>query len=501
MVVSLDPRGYVFTGAGTTISRGVTAVDSREAKDMRVCTWDENLIFAGIEGVLAGYEISEDDISINNAFYDLPTVNGKARTVHELYKFGDALVVIGSGRILSIVVKVTEKKDGDKVSFDISWDPKTDSEIIIDETAPDPTNVYPHCDTLFDQSRDDMLACTYENGENVMVMYAVMDKSTKKWTVMDRVSYGIRRQYHGLAGLGPEGFVVANVGSRYNETEITGGVGPVKLKYVHVHDGKLEVNENFTTLPTEMSYGWFSLDNMHQNGAVLCYTRLASMGINCVSIDVMYGREGGQVQFGSTLVVSSGGAQVDTERTKLQMINEKTFAIMWCDNNIGGLVSYQMITFNDAGDLSRNGPAYVISHRMREDTILGHYVGCSGVDQYKSAVVELVQTNLKSIAVLHTVYVYPRPIGIAAKSFTGGNQVQFGGLWKVGQKAHSTALIPGHMYYTNDRGMILDGGPAGYMHRSFGIFYVTSRDDDSLLSLNNQVGMAISETELLLKFM
>lgn len=37
------------------------------------------------------------------------------------------------------------------------------------------------------------------------------------------------------------------------------------------------------------------------------------------------------------------------------------------------------------------------------------------------------------------------------------------------------------------------------MHWDFGVFYVRSRDDDSLLSLRNQIGMAISENEILIR--
>ena len=56
------------------------------------------------------------------------------------------------------------------------------------------------------------------------------------------------------------------------------------------------------------------------------------------------------------------------------------------------------------------------------------------------------------------------------------------------------------MYYTNDRGQIIEGLPMGYAHRSFGFNYIISRSDESLVSLSNQVGMAINEKELLLKF-
>ena len=50
---------------------------------------------------------------------------------------------------------------------------------------------------------------------------------------------------------------------------------------------------------------------MYMNGAVLCYTRIASGGINCISLDIEYGPYGGRIQFGSTVVVSKGGAYLD----------------------------------------------------------------------------------------------------------------------------------------------------------------------------------------------
>ena len=261
---------------------------------------------------------------------------------------------------------------------------------------------------------------------------------------------------------------------------------------------------NFTRLPNTFSGGWFAMDNMYMNGAVLCYTRVASGGIDCISLDVNYGPQGGGIQVGSHITVSKGGASVDHARTKLQYINRDLFALMWSDQNVGGAISYQLITFNDAGDMSKRGPAYVVSHRNREHTILSYRVGSTYVDDYKTAIVELVQNDTMRFAVLNTVYVYPRPIGVASKSIAGRNQVQFGGLWKVSKEFLKTQkdgkLVPGTMYYTNDRGMILRGLPAGYAHRSFGIFYVVSRDDDSLLNLHNQVGMAISENEILLRF-
>ena len=496
MVVSLDQRGYVFTGAGTTISLNVTRAKAYSFEDIRVCAFSNNVIFAGSVGKLVAYEISYDDISLENEVYDLPRVGNEPRKVEALYKFGDdTLVVVGSGQLLPIFVKITEVNAKNyKIEY-VPGVPFTFSEVTKES--------YAHCDELHDMSRSDMMACTWEEGMELWTMLAVLEGKgqSKQFRLMDKKPYGIARKFHGLAGCGPSGYLVATVGPRKNNTEHE--VGRIRVAYVEIQrDHKLRVS-NFTDLDFEYSLGFFTLDNYYMNGAVMCYTRAASGGINCVNINVEHGPFGG-IRFGSTVTVSKGGSAISEERAKMQIINQSTFALLWADQNIGGALSYQMVNINDEGDLVKSGPAYVISQRRRSGNVYQHIVGCSSVDFYKSFIVELVQNDQGGAAYLHTVYVYPRPIGIAAKTFAGANQVQFGGVWKVSDKAlaliRDKKLKPGRMYYTNDRGMILEGPPAGYAHRSFGIQYVTSRSDQSLLALGNRVGMAINEKQLLLKF-
>ena len=77
MVVSLDGKGYVFTGAGTTVSRNVTVEPSRIHDDVRVCAWNENFILVGAQDHLEAFEISYDDILISNKAITLGDVSGK----------------------------------------------------------------------------------------------------------------------------------------------------------------------------------------------------------------------------------------------------------------------------------------------------------------------------------------------------------------------------------------------------------------------------------------
>ena len=495
MVVSLDGKGYVFTGAGTTISRNVTKEYSYYHDDIRVCAWNTNFIFVGALGTLGVFEISYDDIAISNKEIKLDLVNGRAHKVESLFKLSDdTLAVVGSGEIVPYTITLVEES---KNKYQLKYVKGTAV------TFGDPETTFPYCDDLPDDKTKNLLACTYEEGANLVTrLFTLTGEGEQKTFSMSKpVVYGVRRHFHGLAGLGPQGYVVAAVGPLYNDTRT---VGPIMVAYARIRNGEVEVTD-FVRLPFEMSYGYFSLDNLYMNGAVMCYTRAASGGIDCVSMDVSHemGPQGTPIQFGSTLTVSSGGSAINHSKVKLQIVNRDTFALMWADKNLGGAISYQMVSFNDAGDMVKNGPAYIISQWNRGTRVWDHVIGCTGIDHYKSALVEIVESDEGGWAFLHTVYVYPRPIGIAAKTFAGGNQVQFGGLWKVKKDVLKTMrdgkLIPGNMYYTNDRGMILPGGPAGYMHYDFGVFYIQSRMDNSLLSLQNQIGMAISESEILIK--
>ena len=498
MVVSLDGKGYVFTGAGTTISRNVTKEYSYYHDDIRVCAWNTNFIFVGALGTLGVFEISYDDIAISNKEIKLDLVNGRAHKVESLFKLSDdTLAVVGSGEIVPYTITLVEES---KNKYQLKYVKGTAV------TFGDPETTFPYCDDLPDDKTKNLLACTYEEGANLVTrLFTLTGEGEQKTFSMSKpVVYGVRRHFHGLAGLGPQGYVVAAVGPLYNDTRT---VGPIMVAYARIRNGEVEVTD-FVRLPFEMSYGYFSLDNLYMNGAVMCYTRAASGGIDCVSMDVNHEFHPGPhppapIQFGSTITVSSGGSSIDYSKVKLQIVNRDTFALMWADKNLGGAISYQMVSFNDAGDMVKNGPAYIISQWNRGTRVWDHVIGCTGIDHYKSALVEIVESDEGGWAFLHTVYVYPRPIGIAAKTFAGGNQVQFGGLWKVKKDVLKTMkdgkLVPGTMYYTNDRGMILPGGPAGYMHNDFGVFYVQSRMDNSLLSLQNQIGMAVSESEILIK--
>ena len=485
VVVSLDENGYVFTGAGTTISMNVTKVHTDNFNNVEVVTWNTNVVFAGSKGKIIAYEISYDDIKIDEAEITLPMVNGQDRKVEGMFKMGDkTLLIVGGGEILPIEINIIEQSATHyKIEHQIGKAKK------FTEYG---YKAFPHCDDLTNPWVYRTYACTWEEDEKLITgIFRVENEGVNaQINLLSQAEYGSKRRFHGLAGLGPTGYVVAAVGALPNDTEHT--AGPILLRYVNINENNKLSFGNWTYLPFEWTSGFFSIDNLHRRGAVICFTREASQGIDCTGIDV---KDDLSLVFGSTLRLNKGGAAIDVSRTKMMIINNSTFALLYADQNVGGSVIYQMMTFTNAGDLVRNGPAYVISHRAG---LINHIIGCARWDNYKSAIVEIIDNGMEKLALLHTVYVYPRPIGIAGKNMAGKNQIQFGGLWRIPDK--SMKLIPGVMYYTNDRGMILRGFPAGYAHRSFGIMYIRSRDDGSLLNLHNQIGMAVSENEILIRW-
>ena len=110
VVVSLDENGYVFTGAGTTISMNVTKVHTDNFNNVEVVTWNTNVVFAGSKGKIIAYEISYDDITIDEAEIALPMVNGQDRKVEGMFKMGDkTLLIVGGGEILPIEINIIEQ--------------------------------------------------------------------------------------------------------------------------------------------------------------------------------------------------------------------------------------------------------------------------------------------------------------------------------------------------------------------------------------------------------
>lgn len=475
----------MFTGAGTTISMNVTKVPTDNFNNVEVVTWNTNLVFAGSKGRIIAYEISYDDISIENSEYILPKVKGEDRKVEGMFKMGDkTLLIVGGGEILPIEVIVTEI---DNTHYRIDY-----KEGKAEKFTDNGYKAYPHCDDLTNPWVFRTYACTWEEGDNLVTrVIRIENEGEKTHIAMSPKSvYGERRRFHGIAGLGHSGYIVAAVGAPANNTEES--AGPIMLRYVYINDEFKLTFGNWTSLPWRWTSGFFSIDNLHRHGAVICFTRESSQGIDCTGIDV---NEDLTLSFGSTLRLNKGGAAIDVSRTKMMIVNNASLALLYADQNVGGSVVYQMMTFTNAGDLVKNGPPYVISHRAH---LKRHVIGCARWDNYKAAIVEIIDNSVEKLALLHTVYVYPRPIGIAGKNMAGGNQIQFGGLWKVTNQ--KMKLQPGRMYYTNDRGLLVRGWPAGYAHYSFGIMYVRSREDGSLMNLHNQVGMAVSENEILIKW-
>ena len=87
--------------------------------------------------------------------------------------------------------------------------------------------------------------------------------------------------------------------------------------------------------------------------------------------------------------------------------------------------------------------------------------------------------------------------GIAQSAKKGKLTVQFAGMFKV---PGNRKLTPGRAIYTNSKGELIEGAPFGYVNRNFGIFYEFDWRDNSILSNNNLVGIAVTKKKIYMKY-
>ena len=97
----------------------------------------------------------------------------------------------------------------------------------------------------------------------------------------------------------------------------------------------------------------------------------------------------------------------------------------------------------------------------------------------------------------HRGVVIPRMFGIAQSAKKGKLTVQFAGMFKV---PGNRKLTPGRAIYTNSKGELIEGQPYGYANRDYGQFYTESFSDNSILSINNLIGVAVTKKKIYLKY-
>ena len=88
------------------------------------------------------------------------------------------------------------------------------------------------------------------------------------------------------------------------------------------------------------------------------------------------------------------------------------------------------------------------------------------------------------------------PVGITTSRGKTSKYIQVHGVYKY---TDGTKLVLGYTYYTNSKGALVRGRAYGWNHAEFGSYYVVSNVTYEICALHNQIGIAVSEKELLIR--
>ena len=294
----------------------------------------------------------------------------------------------------------------------------------------------------------------------------------------------------GVAGLSTTNYIIASAGPQFNSS----GRFQQELRAALVTidaQSQLTIDE-WVPLPFSMSFSYFDMDNFDDRHVFVSYINgMNNNGIECVLLN--YERETNKIYWATSLTYQSGGAVLDHQNIVLSMLTPTRLALTYSDSASHGSLVLGMIELTPSGTLTRASTDFVLDRPSRESTRNEfHYDTCAGAP-WRFVTVESYVNDTKAITRLHVGSYMPRPVGIVTKNLIGTSMIQFAGTVFIPQP-----LTPGYMYYGDDNGKLKRGRPAGFAHREFGAFYVVD-DDNNVLSLHNQIGVALNEHEILIK--
>ena len=397
----------------------------------------------------------------------------------------ETYVVMGSGYLLPFSVSWKWIQAEHKIQVDVN---------LGELTALPAGAAYPKIDTLDENN----LCLSYEGPDNMIyAMTAIVAKDTSgrlRVSTNTPKSFSEIYGYHGIAGLSKTNFIVAATGPKFNSS----GHMQQNLRATLVtinNDGTLTFGD-WVALPWSMSFNYFDMDNFDERFVVVAYINgMNNNGVECILLD--YDRDTNTIYWGTSMTYQSGGAVMDETKIVLSMLAPDRFSLAYPDAAAHGSLAIGIIELTSTGDLVRSSPEFMVSKpSFPHDSDEIFFDVCNGGRSGRFIIAESHRRSSGNSASLHIGTYGPRPVGIVRKNLFGSSEIQFAGTFTF--DTSKVKLQPGYMYYTDANGALYRGRPAGFAHREFGAFYVQT-EDHNILSLHNQIGMAVSERELLIK--
>lgn len=496
MPVSLDENGNVWPGAGLTIYRDSNFEEiTYEMKNVKAKKLEDDLILIAFEGGVTAFKGTAKGYTIQSNTVELLTEQHEPIPVRELVAMGNRrFIIVARTHLIPIEVVVTRK------------DKEININILKGEvySLPNDDDKYPHVDNLSNTTF--AIICEQSYMLETMLGKWTGEGTSSKLEVTIPYQFHMRLNFHGIAGIDENHYIITATGKVYNYTESQ----PVVLSWLcTVEDGYVNIQDHIR-LPFAFSDNWFGMDNIGNNHVIMVYADAVTNGIKGVMIT--YNKEENKIQYGANVVIQNGGSILDYDKMDITVLDNRKFVITYEDAGAHGLV---MITGarTDSNDIVVTSPAYIVSRPSREEHYEGFWFDVAAYNSEHFGIIEVKRVNGRRYTRFDLVATYPRVLGIAKNdgkgtvkkendhSHTGTPQkstvdVQLGGIFTV---AGNKKFTPGRAIYTNSKGDLIESYPYGYVTRDFGTFYVVDKESNSVLDKKNLIGIAVTSKKIKMK--
>eukprot|EP00595_Chromulina_sp_UTEXLB2642_P003644 CAMPEP_0196768490 /NCGR_PEP_ID=MMETSP1095-20130614/42837_1 /TAXON_ID=96789 ORGANISM="Chromulina nebulosa, Strain UTEXLB2642" /NCGR_SAMPLE_ID=MMETSP1095 /ASSEMBLY_ACC=CAM_ASM_000446 /LENGTH=212 /DNA_ID=CAMNT_0042138193 /DNA_START=1117 /DNA_END=1755 /DNA_ORIENTATION=+ len=185
-----------------------------------------------------------------------------------------------------------------------------------------------------------------------------------------------------------------------------------------------------------------------------------------------------------------------------------TIAVLYSDINNGGAMELSLLQLTSTGSLVKQSPEFVISSGNPDFESLYRW-GAITAGSTKTSTNQLIiasvltQTNCSNYDTSIELSLYenkPALLGLSTiSSSTISPSTSTATAVLTGTVSGFTGLSPGYAYYSTTKGTIVRGNQYfGHVSSGFSEYYVDSTADSVIVSLDSYIGIAISDSTILL---
>lgn len=484
-VVSLDIEGHLTLGGGTSIYRDIEtyATDGNVINHLEVKALSEHRIILYHDGSMITGDLDPRTNIITWHGPEKPLVDGDPKKV-----FSSRFIVLSE--TLAIAIVQTADTDG---LIPVSIDDKTG------EVTPHTMLTFTGgVDPKITRLSDTAFAISYITGSpaalNTAYGWVEVDaQGVPKIDLGTAAQYDASDHHHEIAGMTYQSWLVSYPAT----TNRTNGYNPIVVRYVSLNSDKTVKIGPETILEYSATSFPFDVEQVAENRAIIVFVdSFQNYDLRAVSVTL----SNTNLIFGSSLVLNSGGV-VGPEPTDYKFLSVSTLVsdtilVTYSDHANDGRITATLVDLTDASDLIQISPNYVISQPDPAGASGGdHYwVTSAAINSHKFIIIDHLDGGDFQGASINIGHIKGRPIGVVKGRAGTRSEIYTSGTAYI---VTDEPLLVGQRYYTTTHGDLITQGNIDSLLDLHPDQYIVN--NNTIVSLNSYVGIAISETQIALK--